>query len=193
MRITGGELRGLRVMVPKDREVRPTQDMVRQALFSSLASRVPGCRFLDLFAGSGAVGLDAWSRGARQVWWVERNPRVVRVLRENVSRLCAEAAAGRAAVCRAVEAEALRFLQRRGGGAEFDIVFADPPYARAGEAAWLRELLVALRSSTVLAPGGTFVMESAVTEAIGGSEGWEQVLDRRYGESRLRAFVRAEA
>jgi 16S rRNA (guanine(966)-N(2))-methyltransferase RsmD len=88
MRVTGGTLGGRLLKVPKGDAVRPTQDMVRQALFSSFATLVPGSRFLDLFAGSGAVGLEAWSRGAAYVCWVESDPRAFRVLKENVETLC---------------------------------------------------------------------------------------------------------
>ena len=72
LRITGGTHRGRNIKVPKD-DVRPTQDMVREALFSILQVDIGGCRFLDLYGGSGAVGLEAWSRGADFVCWVEKH------------------------------------------------------------------------------------------------------------------------
>ena len=74
MRITGGELRGRILKVPAAGHVRPTQDAVREALFSILMADVPGARFLDLYAGSGAVGIEAWSRGAAHVTWGESHP-----------------------------------------------------------------------------------------------------------------------
>ena len=113
MRVTGGELRGREVAVPAGRAVRPTQDRVRQALFSALATRIAGSQFLDLFAGSGAVGLEAWSRGAAGVVWVEQNPRVLRVLQANIGALCAPAGVA-CGTARAVRSDVLGFLERPG-------------------------------------------------------------------------------
>jgi len=160
--------------------------MVRQALFSSLAARVPGGRFLDLYAGSGAVGLEAWSRGAAAVCWVERNPRVARVLRQNLAELCGESGA-----CRVAEMEALRFLAQGDLRGPFDLVFADPPYETARDAGWWSELLSALRSGPCLAADGRVVIESAADTACGPTGiDWDVTLDRNYGGSRLRVLAR---
>src|SRR5476651_1333659 len=85
MRISGGAARGIPLLVPKGDAVRPATDGLRQAVFSSLAARLPGARFLDLFAGSGAFGLEALSRGAAGGVFVERNPRAVECLRRNLA------------------------------------------------------------------------------------------------------------
>src|SRR5574344_815854 len=87
MRISGGIWCGRRVKAPEGEAVRPTQDRVREALFSMLMDVVPEATFLDLFAGSGAVGLDALSRGARSATWVEKEPRHLKILEENRSAL----------------------------------------------------------------------------------------------------------
>ena len=113
---------GRRIKAP-DGAVRPTQDRVREALFSMLGDRVPGCRFLDLFAGSGAVGIEAWSRGAAFVCWIEAHPRVCAVLKKNVSDLCD----GRTRVLRC---NAEPFLKKWLEEEPFHIIFADPPYQR---------------------------------------------------------------
>ena len=105
MRIAGGELRGRSVSAPAAGDVRPTQDAVREAVFSMLANILPGSAFLDLFAGSGCVGIEAWSRGAARVLWVERAPAVVRTLRRNVAALCGEAAG------RVLQADALAWTR----------------------------------------------------------------------------------
>ena len=110
IRITAGEWRGRQLKVPHG-DVRPAQDRVRLAVFSSLADRVPGARVLDLFAGTGAYGLESLSRGAASVIWVENDRRVLAVLRENIESLCPEQ------VARIVSADALRFLERGGGSA----------------------------------------------------------------------------
>ena len=88
MRIAGGTLRGRTLKAPPGDVLRPTQDAVREALFSMLASVVPGCSFLDLYAGTGAVGLEAFSRGAAAATWVERSPRSLRLLEANLAACC---------------------------------------------------------------------------------------------------------
>lgn len=181
MRITGGILGGRRIEVPGG-PVRPTQDKVRQALFSSLGARVPGCRFLDLFAGSGAVGLEAWSRGAAQVCWVESDRRALAVLRGNVRDLCG-ASEGRET--RIVAREALRFLRTASGTGAFDIVFADPPYDPEGRFRWADRLTKALEESRVLRPAGLLVLEQSAREALPAPAGWRLAAGKEYGETRL--------
>ena len=121
MRITSGILGGRQIAVPPG-PVRPTQDKVRQALFSILGGRVAGCRFLDLYAGSGSVGIEAWSRGADLVTWVELDHRTARVLRQNAG-MCG--AGGRVLV-----GDSLRVLKKGLENCPFDIIFADPPYEK---------------------------------------------------------------
>lgn len=185
MRITGGILRGREITVPKS-GVRPTQDRVRAALFSILAERIAGSRFLDLFAGSGSVGLEAWSRGAEVVYWVEADRRIRSVLQANVERLCD----ARATI---VGADAVRFLKKRLVAPGFDIIFSDPPYNKLGKSGELDELLDALRESDLLRPGGLFIMEQGAGEGFESREGWKLADHREYGETRLRFFRRTES
>jgi 16S rRNA (guanine966-N2)-methyltransferase len=120
LRIIGGAWRGRRLRFPPQEEIRPTPDRVRETLFNWLGSRVPGARCLDLFAGSGALGLEALSRGAVEVTFVERDAAAVRELR---ARLVEWRAVGG----QVEHNEALRYL---GGTAQpFHIVFLDPPFA----------------------------------------------------------------
>ncbi|MDI6773866.1 MAG: 16S rRNA (guanine(966)-N(2))-methyltransferase RsmD [Verrucomicrobiota bacterium] len=180
MRITGGSLRGRAIRVP-GRAVRPAQDKVRQALFSILGERVPGCRFLDLFAGSGAVGLEAWSRGARSVWWVESERHALACLRGNVAALSPS-------VGRVVGMDVRSFLRNKAFSEErFDIIFADPPYA---VRAWRTDLLEQVGHGGILVPGGLLVLEEAVnqTAQAAAAPGWEQADERRYGDTRLAFF-----
>ncbi|MFI5337187.1 MAG: RsmD family RNA methyltransferase [Opitutales bacterium] len=125
MRISGGQARGIPLVVPKGDAVRPATDGMRQAVFSSLAVRVPGARFLDLFAGSGAYGLEALSRGAAGGVWVERNAKALVCLRQNL------AAVGRClgrdlADARVLMADATTVPWPEAGAP--DLVFIDPPY-----------------------------------------------------------------
>jgi len=154
--------------------VRPTEERVREALFSILGDRVKGGRFLDLFAGSGAVGLEALSRGAGAVCWVESSRRVLPILRENVRRLTGlGAASGRMdseAETQVVAGDAVRFLKKGLVEEAFDLIFADPPYGRvpAGRRAsgmkaernTVTELLSALGAGGLVTPGGVFAMET---------------------------------
>jgi 16S rRNA (guanine966-N2)-methyltransferase len=122
MRIIAGEFRGRSLKPPSDRRVRPTADRVREAWFSILAPDLPGARVLDLFAGSGALGLEALSRGAQHVDFVEISKPSLDALRGNVAALEAEE---RVQVHRG---DALRFVARLGPRA-YDVAVADPPYS----------------------------------------------------------------
>ena len=122
VRIIGGRWRGRRLPVADMAGLRPTSDRVRETLFNWLASALPGARVLDLFAGSGALGLEALSRGACEAVLVERDAKLAESLRQTVAKLRAE---GEAQV---VVADALAFLRAPLHG-RFDIVFLDPPFA----------------------------------------------------------------
>ncbi len=123
VRIVGGRWRGHRLHFPSLPGLRPTPDLVRETLFNWLAGKVEGRRVLDLYAGSGAVGLEAASRGAEVVWLVERNPQAFRALGENLLKLgCGDRV-------KPIRADAVRFL-RRGAEEPFDIVFVDPPFGK---------------------------------------------------------------
>ena len=120
VRIVGGRWRGRRLAIPPGTEVRPTPDRVRETLFNWLAPSLPGARCLDLFAGTGALGLEALSRGAAETTFVERDAVLVRALDERIGALAAQA--------RVVHGDALEFLSSPPPH-RFDVVFMDPPYA----------------------------------------------------------------
>ncbi|HEY8311242.1 MAG TPA: 16S rRNA (guanine(966)-N(2))-methyltransferase RsmD [Gemmatimonadaceae bacterium] len=122
MRIVGGEWRGRTIKAPRGDIVRPTLDRVREAWMSIVQLSLPGARVLDLFAGSGALGIEALSRGAAAADFVDSDPRSLSVLRENLQSLGAES---RSTVLRA---DALDFVEVLKTDA-YDVVFADPPYA----------------------------------------------------------------
>jgi 16S rRNA (guanine966-N2)-methyltransferase len=121
MRVVGGQFGGRRLIVPKDDRVRPTADRVREAWMSILGQALDGARVLDLFAGSGALGLEALSRGAAAATFVELNPPSLKALESNIAALGVD---DRVTVHRG---DAIRFVQRLPEHA-FDIVLADPPY-----------------------------------------------------------------
>lgn len=177
MRITGGEFRGRILAVPKSGAIRPTQDRVREALFSMLAPELPDADVLDLFAGTGAVGLEAVSRGARRATFVETDRRHVSTLRANVETLCA---AGRVDV---VAADAYRWIGSYSGPG-FSIAFADPPYAL-GEERGYASVLDTLSRRCVVREGGLFVAEMTAVQRAEETPGWELLRDRTYGKTRI--------
>ena len=180
MRITGGIHRGRVLKVPEGMEVRPTQDRVREALFNILMHDIAGIRFLDLFAGSGAVGLEALSRGAASVTFVELNARHIAFIRSNASML--------KIAPEIVQADAYRYVAEF-NGAPFDIAYADPPYAL-GEERGFAEMLGALSSRGVVRPGGLFIAETASRKAVADEPGWDLCRDRTYGKTRLLIWKR---
>jgi 16S rRNA (guanine966-N2)-methyltransferase len=149
MRVIAGEWRGRPLTAPPGVATRPTSDRVREALFSILGGKVPGARVLDLFAGSGALGIEALSRGAASATFVDAAAAAIRAIEGNVATLRASAEVRKT--------DALRFLAAaRERGALYDLVFLDPPYRDAERLApALSEALPA-----VLAPGAVAVAES---------------------------------
>ncbi len=174
--VGGGERRGLRLETPPG--IRPTAGRLREALFSHWAERLPGCRFLDLFAGSGAVGIEAASRGAAAVVLVEAAPRVHAVLERNLRRA---GGAGVVAVRARLPQEIERALR---GAAPFDLVFADPPYGFDA----VTELLAA--AEPWLAPGGELALEHAWRRSPQAPERLAASFSRRYGDSGLTIYRR---
>ena len=148
VRIIGGGWRGRRVNFPDLPGLRPTPDRVRETLFNWLQHDIGGARCLDLFAGSGALGLEALSRGAREVVFVEQAVAAARGLQEQLKRL------GGAAMGQVLEMGATRFL--RTPGAPFDIVFLDPPFGRDA----LAEYVPMLDTGNWLKVGGLVYLEN---------------------------------
>jgi 16S rRNA (guanine966-N2)-methyltransferase len=170
VRIVAGEFGGRRLVVPRDGRVRPTADRVREAWMSILAPELPGARVLDLFAGSGALGLEALSRGATHATFVELAPASLEALRGNIEAL---GVGGRVTVRRG---DALRFAQGLGAG-EYDVAFADPPYT--ADAA---DRLVALFRATPFAR--ILSVEHSTDRPVEGDQ------TRRYGDTAV-TFCRA--
>jgi 16S rRNA (guanine966-N2)-methyltransferase len=132
MRISGGQARGITLLVPKGDKVRPATDGMRQAVFSSLAARLPGVRFLDLFAGSGSYGLEAFSRGAAGGIFIERNPKAVACLRQNIIAVSRSMQTGTGEL----DVTAADAVQAPWSYAvPPDLVFIDPPYEMISELA----------------------------------------------------------
>lgn len=180
MRITGGDAKGRTLKFPSGSVQRPTSDFLRQALFNILES--PAERFfLDLFSGSGAVGLEAASRKASSVVFVEKSKPLAGVIRDNIS-LC-----GFTDVCEVIHADVrsvLRDLYDK--SMRFDVIFADPPYNRG----FVGETIAALGRYRLLPEGGIIVFQHSIRESIPSlPEAWIFSDQRSYGDNSL-TFIR---
>lgn len=180
MKIIAGQAKGYQLIVPKG-EVRPTQDRVRGALFNILSPILPGARVLDLYCGTGSVGLESLSRGAAHACMVDASRASCAAARENLSRT-------RLVGGSVVQADCLAFVRRERG--VYDIIFADPPYCKSiGDRDMIAELLTS-RTHELLAPGGYFIAEAQVGYGVGDAfsrefPGWSIVDERTYGKNTL--------
>lgn len=172
LRIIGGDFRGRRLAVPDQPGLRPTSDRVRETLFNWVAPWLPGARCLDVFAGSGALGFEAASRGAGAVLLLERAARVARQLDANVGVLGA-------AQVKVIETDSLRWL-REEPATPFDLVFLDPPFAEP-----LLEPALAALARGWLAPEARIYLETARGRDLPPLPGgWELVRDKEAGQVR---------
>jgi len=185
MRIAGGEWRGRNLKVPAGDAVRPTQDRVREALFSMLQFELAGAEVLDLFAGSGSVGFEALSRGAARATFVEMAPRHLACIQANIAMLKAEAR------CQTVRADVYSWLASFAGQPAFDIAYADPPYALGAEQGYAR-VLALLAERNIVRPGGLFVAEMKGHQTPDESPLWDLCRDRTYGQTRIAVYRRRD-
>jgi len=183
MRIIGGTSRGRRLSGPSGAAIRPTADQVKEALFNILANRIAGAHFLDLFAGTGNIGLEALSRGATQATFVESDPTACRLLEANVRRCGFE----RVAEVRPVPVS--RFLKHARGPA-YDIVFLDPPYQTQDA----QRVLPSLGGDAIIHRHGVVVVEhfhkTHLVDRIGHLA---LVKTHRYGDTCLSVYQRDQA
>ena len=170
LRIIGGKWRGRKLRFPPSAAIRPTPDRVRETLFNWLGARIEGARCLDLFAGSGALGLEALSRGAAEVRFVETDVRAVSALRERLTEWQAQGAS-------VVHADALRYLE--GTAHPCEVVFLDPPF----DSALLAQAAALLVAREWLVPGALIYVECAARAALPPlPSGWQPLKAKRAGE-----------
>jgi 16S rRNA (guanine966-N2)-methyltransferase len=178
MRIVGGRLRGRVLAAPKSQAIRPTADRLREALFNVLVHAygdpVSGARVLDLFAGTGALGLEALSRGAAFALFVDDGAEARALLRENVAAL------GLGGVSRIFRRNAAK-LGAAHPLAPFSLAFLDPPYARA----LAEQALASARAGGWLIPGALAVVEEAASATFAAPEGFDELERRRYDDTML--------
>lgn len=180
--LTGGSHRSRRLYAPEGRDTRPTRAMVREALFNMLQGAAEGAQVLDLFAGSGALGFEAISRGAEAVVFCDRAADAIAVIRKNAALLKEEA---RCAFLRMDWQQGLGQLSA--AGRQFDLVFLDPPYGLD-----LSPVLKALQSMKLLKKNVTLALEHGGKAALALPQGFEISKAKRYGESGITLLTTVE-
>ena len=180
MRVIAGKARGLTLNTIDGDSTRPTRDMVREAIFSILAFKIPDCNFLDLFSGSGAMGIEAISRGAKSATFIDINPECIKVISKNI--------------------EKAKFLEyskvyntdyknaiKKFGNHSFDIVFVDPPYNKEMGI----DAITRLSENDILSDGGVIILETDTNEIVPDEIGrYEKFNYKRYGRNILSFFRR---
>jgi 16S rRNA (guanine966-N2)-methyltransferase len=183
MRIIGGSVKRRSIKSPSASQgVRPILGRIKKSLFDIVRLRLEGCRFLDLYAGSGAVGIEALSRGAALATFVDRNPHCLSIIRQNVSRLRLFDRS------RIVKADATRDLQVAGG--PFDLIFMGPPYHDQNWKAFAltQPTLQAIARAQILNDGGWVIGQHHAKETPVQLPAWRLFRQESYGDSRLSFF-----
>ncbi len=193
MRIIGGTAAGRILKAPKGLDVRPTPDLVRQALFNSLAQRVVGARVLELFGGTAALSLECLSRGAAHAVCVELSRRPARFIEENfkLTRLPPENFQLR------VQDVFTAVPQLAAGGAQFDLILADPPYGEKNvgrrSTSFAQRLLDDAELPRLLAPGGWFILGHARRDTLSLPATWRETKLLRHGDSIMRFLQKSDS
>lgn len=180
LRVISGSAGGLHLKSPKRHALRPTQDRIRQVIFSSLAEHVPDARVLDLFAGTGSFGIEALSRGAVSATFVDQDKEAIQCIRDNLVHCHLQGDVRQGDVLAYLEKPPLE-------EARFDLIFADPPYVKSTGHLDNDPLLSLL--IPFLAPNGLFVWEHYAGQRLVNAQPWEVIRHRDYGETGL-TFLR---
>jgi 16S rRNA (guanine(966)-N(2))-methyltransferase RsmD len=184
MKIIAGQYKGRNFYMP--RGLRPTQNIARKAIFDLLGQDLAGLTFLDIFAGSGAVGLEALSRGASHVTFVEKEPKFAGIIRENIDLLEMPLGKGGYSLYKVINTDAfavIKVLARE--GRKFDIIFADPPYG----CGLVRKTLKTLGAYDIVMPNSTVILQHERREILPATEGRISLLrQRKYGNAVLSIY-----
>ena len=173
MRVIAGSAGGVRLAVPK-RGVRPTMDRVKAAIFSSLGDAIIGAPVLDLFAGSGALGIEALSRGAASAIFVEDDRQSAEAIEKNLTKTKLQG--------RVRDQDVFDFLRQRSNAEKFQIIFADPPYEKGQYEENCSEKLLNNESlPQLLEPTGIFVLEKRPSETVSELKHWRVIRQKSYG------------
>jgi len=177
MRVIAGTAGGIQLAVPK-RGVRPTMDRVKAAIFSSLADKVVGARILDLFAGSGGLGIEALSRGASSALFVDHDRQAIDVIERNLAKAKVEG--------KTLQRDVFDLLRRTDSLGEFDVIFADPPYEAMDSGERFTDKLLANESLVkLLADDGFFILEKRPEEDFPDAPLWNLIRQKIYGTTEV--------
>jgi len=183
MRVVSGIAGGIPLIAPKT-DLRPTMDRVKGAIFDSLGEGIVGSRVLDLFAGSGGLGIEALSRGAASATLVEKDALAVQAIHFNLTKTRLEGAIVQ-------NLDIFSFIHKLAPAGGYDFILADPPYAKKqGERDFGVELLSDPAVALALAPGGMFILEKLPGSPLPKGTGWELIRERRYGATAVAYFRR---
>lgn len=176
MRIISGEHRGRKLLEFSGRDIRPTTDRVKESMFNLIQEYILDAEVLDMFGGSGALSLEALSRGASHAVCIDRDRRAADIIRKNAQTL------NYTEKCEIINGDSLRYIT--GCGRSFDIVFLDPPYNKG----FIEPALKAIAENGILNSGGIAVLESDDTDFYGDSEGLEIIKQRKYGRTYITVY-----
>jgi 16S rRNA (guanine966-N2)-methyltransferase len=179
MRVIAGAAGRMPLEIPKGVDLRPTMDLVKGAIFSTLGDFIEGARVLDLFAGTGGLGIEALSRGAASAVFVEKDFRAAEVIRKNLEKT-------RLSGGEVHQMDIFAYLDRLAQAGEFRVIFADPPYAKQpGERDFTPELLGSESLRRALTPDGFFVLEHLPGQQLPLGEHWRCTRQKRYGATEV--------
>lgn len=181
MRIITGKARGLKLTVPKNMDVRPTADRVKESLFNIIGTKIIGAQVLDMFAGTGNLGLESWSRGAASVTFIDESRESLRLVQSNIVKCRAEADVK---VIKGSAVSVIESLYRQGN--RFEFAFCDPPYNKG----WVQKVLSKLEAFPVISEGGYLIVEHSRHDEMGVlAQCFELVRQETYGETLL-SFIK---
>lgn len=175
MRIITGKVRGLQLTVPKNMDVRPTADRVKESLFNIIGSKIIDAEILDLFAGTGNLGLESWSRGAAAITFIDESRESLRLVNSNINKCRAQEN------CTVIKGNAVAVAARlAASGKLFDMAFCDPPYNKG----WVEQIINLFPEHAFLKDGGYLLVErSAHNELPPLPDCLENVREQKYGET----------
>lgn len=171
MRVISGKCRGTHLVTPEGVETRPTTDRIKETLFNMIAFDIPQCHFLDLFSGSGAIGIESLSRGAKRAVFVEQGDKALKCIRENLEKTRLKEDA-QILACSAQEAIRTLGQQKQ----QFDIIFMDPPYALEG----IDELIKSISKYDLLSEDGTIILERSTKSIVNLPENLVLLKEKKY-------------
>ncbi|MCD7974285.1 MAG: 16S rRNA (guanine(966)-N(2))-methyltransferase RsmD [Phascolarctobacterium sp.] len=175
MRIIAGRSCGLHLTTPKNLDLRPTADRVKESIFAIIGNRIADAQVLDLFAGTGNLGLESWSRGAHSITFIDKSQESIRIMRSNMAKCHAEQD------CTVIKGDAIKSIEKLcHESRKFDFIFCDPPYNKN----WLNEIILALGQFPIVNCNGWLIMERSrhdIPPAL--PEGYELFRSEKYGKT----------